>query len=111
MDEQPYTVKYHELAFEDLKALDKSVAKRVLQKIKEVAVNPVSIYEGGRGYPLGNKRGVNLHNLYKIKMRGLGIRVVYQLHITETAMYIIVVGVRDKDEVYETAYKRIRDDE
>ena len=50
---------------------------------------------------------MNLTNLLKIKLRGLGYRVVYQLKRTETTMEIIVVGVRADEEVYRMAYERL----
>ena len=42
----------------------------------------------------------------KIKLRGEGIRIVYKLIRTETQMLIVVVGVREDDEVYDTAQRR-----
>lgn len=42
----------------------------------------------------------------KIKLRGEGIRVVYKLIKTESQMLIIVVGIREDEEVYEIAHSR-----
>lgn len=105
-----FVVKYHEAAVKDLKKLDSYVAKRVIQKINEVAENPLPINEGGKGLPLGNKMGLDLSNLLKIKLRGLGLRAVYKLERTENAMIIVVVGVRRDEEVYKEALKRIKKD-
>ena len=79
------------------------VVKKAITKVKE---NPLPQSEGGYGNPLGNKRGMNLANLLKIKLRGEGIRIVYKLMRTDQQMYIIVVGIRDDEEVYKTAYHR-----
>lgn len=63
--------------------------------------------EGGYGKPLGNKGGINLSGFLKIKLRDLGIRVVYKLVRTETQILIIIIGARVDDEVYEAAKDRI----
>ena len=79
------------------------IVEKALKKVKE---NPLPKAEGGNGSPLGHKQGSNLTNLLKIKLRGEGIRIVYKLLRTETSMLIIVVGVREDEEVYAIAHKR-----
>lgn len=103
-----FTIQYHEAAIKDLKKLDAYIAKKVIQKINEVAENPLPINEGGKGLPLGNKMGLALTNLLKVKLQGLGMRAVYKLERTEKSMTIIVVGVRRDEEVYKEALKRIK---
>lgn len=44
-----------------------------------VAQNPVSHFSGGFGEPLSNRQGNDLSGLYKIKLRSIGIRVIYSL--------------------------------
>ncbi len=78
----------------------------VAKALKKVQQNPVSIYDGGYGKPLGNKGGTDLTGLFKIKLRAAGLRVVYKLIYTETEMLIVVVGARADDEVYQLAEKR-----
>jgi len=78
----------------------------VKKAIKKVQDNPLPQSEGGYGKPLGHKRGLNLTNLLKIKLRGEGIRIVYKLIKTESQMLIIVVGVREDEEAYEIANSR-----
>ena len=68
--------------------------------------NPVSIYEGGYGKPLGSKSGTDLSGLLKIKLRDAGLRIVYKLVCTETSMLVIVIGARADDAVYKIAEKR-----
>ena len=99
-----YKVEFDSRAIDDLSKIDTSSKKVILKTINRVAENPLPRAEGG---PLGNKHGMNLTNLLKIKLRGLGYRVVYQLKRTETAMEIIVVGVRADEEVYRMAYERL----
>ena len=67
----------------------------VAKALKKVQQNPVSIYEGGYGKPLGNKGGTDLTGLFKIKLKAAGLRVVYKLIQTETEMLVVVVGARE----------------
>ena len=55
---------------------------------------------------MGNKNGVNLTNLLKIKFRDLGIRVVYKIERMEDVMKIIVISARTDEQVYREAAKR-----
>ena len=99
-----YKVEFDSRAIDDLSKIDTSSKKVILKTINRVAENPLPRAEGGYGWPLGNKHGMNLTNLLKIKLR---YRVVYQLKRTETTMEIIVVGVRADEEVYRMAYERL----
>ena len=101
-----WDIEYLDEAKKDMKRLDHSVLPQVLKGIRKVAQNPVSIFEGGYGKPLGNKGGNNLTGLFKIKFRDLGIRVVYKLIVTDTVMKIIVVSARTDEQVYKEAAKR-----
>ena len=101
-----WSIEFLEEAKKDLKQLDHSIQIPVLKGIQKVARNPVSVYEGGYGKPLGNKRGVNLTNLLKIKFRDFGIRVVYKVEFSDTVMRIIVISARSDDQVYKEALKR-----
>ena len=102
-----WKVSYFDDALEDLKKLDNSQRKQVLKAIDKVKTNPLPQNEGGYGKPLGNKRGINLTNLYKIKLKKSGIRVVYQIIRVEDTMDIIIVSMREDEKVYEDAQKRI----
>lgn len=64
--------------------------------------------KGGYGKPLGNKDGNNLSGLFKIKLKGLGLRIVYKLEqeALDNIMKIVVISMREGNEVYEVAAKR-----
>jgi len=100
-------VTYHPEAEKDLKKLDNSRRILALKAIKKVSTNPLPKQRGGYGTPLGSKQGNNLTGFYKIKLRGIGIRVVYRIVETKGEMNVIVVGIREDNEVYKLAYKRI----
>ncbi|NSW90946.1 MAG: type II toxin-antitoxin system RelE/ParE family toxin [Firmicutes bacterium] len=93
-------------AVSDLSRIDKAVRAQVIKGINKVAKNPVAKFKGGYGEPLRNQKGRNLSGLYKIKYRGIGIRVVYALEEKNGIMTIVIVGARADDEVYDEAYRR-----
>lgn len=101
-----YQINFIPEALNDMKKLDHSVQPQVVKGIQKVSQNPVSIYDGGYGKPLGNKDGTNLTGLFKIKFRGIGIRVVYSVEERDGIMNIIVVSVRADNQVYQEASKR-----
>jgi len=102
-----WTIEYMDEAKEDIKTLDGSQRKQVLKAMIKVSTNPLPFNEGGYGKPLGNKNGNNLTGYLKIKLRQLGIRVVYKLIREKDMMKVIVVSVREDNAVYQIAVDRI----
>ena len=103
-----WKIMYHPEAEQELKKLDGSQQKIVLKAIIKVSQNPESHMKGGYGKPLGNKCGNNLSGLFKIKLKGLGLRIVYKLEqeALDNIMKIVVISMREGNEVYEIAAKR-----
>lgn len=101
-----WSIEFLEEAEKDLKKLDHSVQIQVVKGIQKVSRNPLPVQEGSYGKPLGNKTGVNLTNLLKIKFRDLGIRVVYKAIQVDNVMKIVVVSARTDEQVYKEAGKR-----
>ena len=101
-----WVIEFLEEAEKDMKKLDHSAQVQVLKGIRKVSQNPLSVEEGGYGKPLGNKIGINLTNLMKIKFRDIGIRVVYKIERIEGIMKIIVISARMDEQVYKEAAKR-----
>ena len=104
-----WEVEYLPEANQDLKNLDGSQRLLVLKAIKKVQQNPISIYEGGYGKPLGNKNGSDLSGFLKVKLKSAGLRVVYKVVRQDDKMLNIVIGARADEEVYGIAQKRILD--
>lgn len=102
-----WNIEYIPEAVKDLKKLDKSQQILVLKAIQKVHQNPLPDYEGGYGKPLGNRDESKLAGYLKIKLRKLGLRVVYQLIKENGVMKIIIISVRDDNTVYKMADKRI----
>ena len=101
-----WDLKFLPEAEKDLHDLNRSQQIVTLKAIKKVQKNPLPQSEGGYGKPLGNKRGRNLTGFLKIKLLHEGIRVVYTLIRTKTTMLVVVVGVREDEEVYDIAAGR-----
>jgi mRNA interferase RelE/StbE len=101
-----WNLEFLKAALDDLESIDFSLQKQVLKAIEKVSINPISKAYGGYGTPLGNKSGINLVGLYKIKLLASGIRVVYGLNPNEKVMTIIVIGLRSGNAVYKEANKR-----
>lgn len=98
--------KYLNEALDDLDNLDSELREIVLAGIKKVKQNPLPQNEGGYGKPLGNKNGNNLTGFFKIKYRGIGIRVVYTLVREKEIMNIVVISKRDENYCYDVTAKR-----
>ncbi|MDR2167668.1 MAG: type II toxin-antitoxin system RelE/ParE family toxin [Clostridiales bacterium] len=101
-----YTVEELPEVKADLRALNNSQLVQVEKAIKKVLQNPLPKTEGGLGNPLGNKGGFNLTGLCSIKLRKLGIRVIYDIVRINGVMRIIVVAARADGEVFRLAAKR-----
>lgn len=91
-------------AKKDLNKVEGSIRKQVLAGIVKVSKAPLPS-PNGYGKPLGNKSGNNLTGFFKIKYRGIGIRVVYTLVVDKMIMNIVVISQRDDNYCYELAAK------
>lgn len=101
-----WDIEFLDEAEKDMKKLDHSAQIQVLKGLRKVSQNPLPAEEGGYGKPLGNKNGIHLTNLMKIKLGNLGIRVVYKVERVDGVMKIIVVSARTDEQVYKEAVKR-----
>lgn len=101
-----WELRYLPEAAAELRALYGSQRIQVVKAITKVKQNPLPVNEGGYGKPLGNHSDNNLTGLLKIKLKALGIRVVYKLIRTDEIVCVVVIGVRADEEVYEIARKR-----
>ena len=102
-----WKIEYLREAMVDLKKLDNNQRLQVLKAIDKVSTNPLPQSEGGYGKPMGNTNTSKLAGYQKIKLKNIGLRIVYRLVIEYEVMKIIVISARADDEVYVTAQKRI----
>lgn len=101
-----WSLSFIDEADKDYQSLDggqRILVDKALEKVKQ---NPLTQREGGYGKELANRTWANLAGLLKIKLKASGIRIVYKLIKTETSMIIVVIGMREDEEVYRIAKKR-----
>jgi mRNA interferase RelE/StbE len=88
-----YKLKFLTTALKEWKKLDSSIQSQLKKKLKERLQNP--------HVPASQLYG--FENLYKIKLRASGYRLVYEVIEKEIVVLVIAVGKRDKNLVYKKA--------
>ena len=81
-----WSIRYTEKAKQDLSLLDNSVRKQLLKVVDRVAKNPLPSSQGGYGKPLGNNQSSKLSGCLKIKLKSIGLRVVYKLVLEDESL-------------------------
>ena len=99
-----WNIKITKEAKKDFQQLDNSLKKQVAAGIIKVARAPLPSPHG-YGKPLGNKNGKNLTGFFKIKYKGIGIRIVYTLVLADVTMNIVVNTQRDDKNTNHLAFK------
>ena len=92
-----YELEFNEEALKEWHKLDGSIRaqfKKQLAKRLQVPHVPSAILHG------------DLQNTYKIKLRDVGYRLVYEVIDLRLVVVVVAVGRRDHDEVYLMASKR-----
>ena len=92
-----YNLVFKEEALKEWKKLDPPIRETFKSKLKERMAEPRRESSRLRGMP----------DCYKIKLRGVGYRLVYQVRDQEMLIAVIAVGKRDKNLVYKIANRRI----
>lgn len=105
MSKVPY--KFIPQARKDFLKLDGSQKKAVAKALEKMAEKPQPASEGGYGKPLGNRSGSNLSGYMKLKLKGSGIRIVYDFRRADNVSYIIVISMRKDEDVYKDAEKKV----
>ena len=99
-----WAIRITDEAKKDYGKIEGSIRKQVLAGIIKVSKAPLPS-PNGYGKPLGNKNGNDLTGFFKIKYRGIGIRVVYTLVLDKMTMNIMVISQRDDNYCYDLAAK------
>ena len=102
-----WEIRYLPEVQDDLRALDGSQRILIRKALEKLRQNSLPDTEGGYGKWLGHKGTTDLSGFLKIKLRGAGLRIVYQLRRVDDHVLVIVIGAREDSEVYEVAAKRI----
>jgi len=103
-----WTVDFNDKAQKEFDRLNGSLKSQVARAIHKVSQNPLPQSEGGYGKPLGNNQSSKLAGCLKIKLKNIGLRVVYQLVREDKIMKIVIISIRTDDEVYKEAERRIK---
>jgi len=91
-----YNVKFLPSAMKEWKKLAPPIQKQFKKKLIERAETPHN--------PASQLRGFK--NVYKIKLRSVGYRLVYEVNDDEIVIFVIAVGKRDRGLVYAKAEER-----
>ncbi|WP_295402101.1 type II toxin-antitoxin system RelE/ParE family toxin [uncultured Thiocystis sp.] len=94
-----YRLRFHALALAEWRKLDNSVREPLKKKLTERMTNP----------RLPSAALSGMADCYKIKLRGLGYRLVYRVDEDVVFVTVIAVGRRDKNRVYAAAKDRLQD--
>jgi mRNA interferase RelE/StbE len=85
-----------EEALKEWRKLDNGTREQLKKKLAEILENP--------RIPSAKLSGHN--DRYKIKLRSVGYRLVYEVRDRELIVVVIAVGRRERSEVYKAAAKR-----
>jgi len=94
-----YKLEFKKSALKEWQKLGHTVKEQFKKKLKERLENPhipAAALSGGQ-------------NIYKIKLRQQGYRLVYSVADEIITVTVIAVGKRDRNEVYEIALSRLNE--
>jgi len=91
-----YRVKFLPSAFKEWKKLAPPIQKQFKKKLQERSTNPHNKASQLRGFK----------DVYKIKLRSVGYRLVYEVNDAEIVIFVISIGKRDRGLVYSKAEER-----
>jgi mRNA interferase RelE/StbE len=92
-----YNLEFKESALKEWRKLDRSIRDQFKKKLSKRLDNPKVISDKIHG----------MENAYKIKLRAIGLRMVYVVDDDTNTITVYVVGKRDKQSVYRKAKERI----
>ncbi len=91
-----YKIKFLPSALKEWKKLAPPIQKQFKKKLKERLLSPHNQASQLRGFK----------DIYKIKLRSVGYRLVYEVNDKEIVIYVIAVGKRERGLVYDKLEKR-----
>lgn len=94
-----YELEFHEDALKEWNKLDPSVREQFKKHLGRRLASP--------HVPSARLRGSGMANTYKIKLRELGYRLVYEVNEATVTVVVLSVGKRDRNLAYRLAELRI----
>ena len=92
-----FSLEFHVTALKEWQKLDNSVKEQFKKHLEKRLSNP--------RVPSAKLHG-DLDNFYKIKLRTLGYRLVYEVIDHKLVILVIAIGKRNREEVYKKASTR-----
>jgi mRNA interferase RelE/StbE len=92
-----YSLEFKESALKEWRKLDAGIQKQFKTKLRERLEAP--------HVPSAKLSGMD--GCYKIKLRSLGYRLVYEVQDDKLIVSVVGIGRRDKQKVYKAAAKRL----
>lgn len=92
-----YKLGFHQSAKKEWDALDQQIKKQFKKKLLERIEQP----------RVESSRLNGMADCYKIKLRSVGYRLVYQVFNDQLLITVVAVGKREKNQAYKAAIKRI----
>jgi mRNA interferase RelE/StbE len=93
-----YKLRFQELALIEWEKLDATIRERFKKKLAERLQNP----------RVPTAALSSMKNCYKIKLRDVGYRLIYQVEDNIVSVSVIAIGKREKDKVYKLAKARLQ---
>ncbi|BCD87064.1 mRNA interferase RelE [Pseudomonas solani] len=93
-----YDLEFNAQALKEWGKLGKTIQLQFARKLKERLDNPRVEADKLRDMP----------NCYKIKLRAIGYRLVYEVIDSRVVVTVIAVGKRERSKVYGAATKRLQ---
>ena len=93
-----YKLRFQELALEEWEKLDAKIREHFKKKLLERIENP----------RVPSAALSSMKNCYKIKLRDVGYRLIYQVEDEIVFVSVIAIGRRDKNKVYKAAELRLK---
>ncbi len=94
-----YNLEFKKSALKEWEKLGHTVKEQFKKKLRERLENP--------HVPSAALSGAK--NIYKIKLRQQGYRLVYSVEDQTITVTVIAVGKRDRNEIYDIALSRLHD--
>ena len=95
-----YELAFKTSALKEWKKLGHTVQEQFKKKLAERLKNP----------HVSSAALSGATNIYKIKLRQAGYRLVYSVEDKTVTVTVVAVGKRDRNEVYDVALSRLHDD-
>jgi len=93
-----YKLKFLPSALKEWKKTAPSIQSQFKKKLKERLITPRHQADQLRGFT----------DVYKIKLRAVGYRLVYEVSDEEITIFIVAVGKRERGKVYSDLAKRLQ---